>query len=65
MKTRSQTKPLYNFDIDFDEASRAWMLNKRRVGESYEYIEPVVEFRQDRHVRRSGRLALKTAPKYT
>ena len=27
-----------NINIDFDEASRAWNANKRRVGQSYEYV---------------------------
>jgi hypothetical protein len=31
-------RPLYDVCIDFDEASRAWNANKRRVGQSYEYI---------------------------
>ena len=26
-----QIKPLYNVDIDFDEASRAWRANKKRI----------------------------------
>jgi len=35
MKTRSQTKELY---IDFDEASSAWMANKRKMKDgSYIY----------------------------
>ena len=29
--------PKYNVQIDFDEASKAWNANKRRVGQSYEY----------------------------
>lgn len=28
-----------NVHIDFDEASREWNKNKRRVGQSYEYID--------------------------
>ena len=32
------TRPLYEVNIDFDEASAAWNRNKRRVGQSYEYI---------------------------
>ena len=28
----------YKVYIDFDEASRAWNLNKKRVGQSYVYI---------------------------
>lgn len=35
MQTRSQSR---EFKIDFDEASRAWMQNKKRVGQSYIYI---------------------------
>ena len=35
MQTRSQSR---EFKIDFDEASRAWMQNKKRVGQSYVYI---------------------------
>ena len=40
MKTRSQTvKPIYEFKIDFDEASEAWKANKKSVGNScYKYI---------------------------
>jgi hypothetical protein len=34
MKTRSQTKQV---DIDFDEASNAWMANKIRRGHSMAY----------------------------
>ncbi len=29
----------YNNDIDFDEASREWNSNKRRVGQMYEYTD--------------------------
>lgn len=29
----------YNNDIDFDEASREWNRNKRRVGFNYEYTD--------------------------
>ena len=33
MKTRSQTQtPLYTVNIDFDEASVAWKLNKKSQG---------------------------------
>lgn len=35
MQTRSQSR---EFKIDFDEASRAWMQNKKRVGQTYVYI---------------------------
>jgi len=35
MQTRSQSR---GFKIDFDEASRAWMQNKKRAGQSYVYI---------------------------
>jgi hypothetical protein len=48
MKTRSQTKKegelkevkqLYEVNIDFDEASRAWHSNKKSVGNGhYKYI---------------------------
>jgi hypothetical protein len=38
MQTRSQT-PKFNVEIDFDEASRAWNSNKKRVGTgTYVYI---------------------------
>lgn len=29
---------LKNSPINFDEASRAWMMNKKRVGASYKYV---------------------------
>ena len=32
--------PKYEVVIDFDEASNAWRANKRRVGESWEYVSP-------------------------
>ena len=35
--TRYSTQ--YNNDIDFDEASREWNGNKRRVGQMYEYTD--------------------------
>jgi len=35
MQTRSRSRAL---SIDFDEASRAWMQNKKRVGQTYVYI---------------------------
>ena len=49
MKTRSQTraeavavvleKPMYEVDIDFDGASEAWHMNKKRLANGcYEYI---------------------------
>jgi hypothetical protein len=43
MKTRSQTNcentALYEVNIDFDEASRAWKSNKRTIGNgSYRYL---------------------------
>jgi hypothetical protein len=47
MKTRSQTEiPMISssssteipVEIDFDEASRAWMKNKQRRGASYYYL---------------------------
>ena len=31
-------KAIYEVNIDFDEASKAWLMNKRRVDESYVYI---------------------------
>lgn len=31
-------QPLYDVNIDFDEASAAWNRNKRRVGQCYVYI---------------------------
>ena len=43
VKTRSQTKKeqkqLYEVNIDFDEASRAWHANKKSIGNGhYKYI---------------------------
>jgi hypothetical protein len=44
MNTRSQTryensKPLYEVEIDFDEASEAWRQNKKHVGQGhFKYI---------------------------
>ena len=42
MQTRSQTKSqakLYEVNIDFDDPSEAWRLNKKSVGNgSYKYI---------------------------
>jgi len=43
MKTRNQTKQennqLYNVNIDFDDASAAWKLNKKSIGNGcYKYI---------------------------
>ena len=39
MKTRSQTKhQIYEVDIDFDSASKAWLSNKISIGNgSYKY----------------------------
>ena len=31
-------QPKYEVNIDFDEASKAWRANKRRIGESWVYI---------------------------
>lgn len=31
------SKGIYPVNIDFDEASKAWNKNKRRVGQMYEY----------------------------
>tara|TARA_B110000208_G_C11372138_1_gene285391 strand:+ start:82 stop:381 length:300 start_codon:yes stop_codon:yes gene_type:complete len=33
-----QMNGAYNIRIDFDEASKEWNANKRRVGQSYEYV---------------------------
>jgi hypothetical protein len=40
MNTRSQSKrPLYEVNIDFDEASEAWKKNKKSIGNGqYNYI---------------------------
>ena len=43
MQTRSHTNyekgSIYNVDIDFDEASEAWKLNKKHIGNGmYKYI---------------------------
>jgi len=41
MTTTNQQKqqPPYPIDIDFDEASKAWMRNKKRIGEGmYAYV---------------------------
>ena len=35
---QSQPPQKYEVHIDFDDASKAWRSNKRRVGESWEYI---------------------------
>ena len=38
-KIISDTKPLYEVNIDFDEASRAWKANKKYVGNgTYKYV---------------------------
>ena len=29
---------MFSIDIDFDGASKAWLLNKKRVGQQYIYI---------------------------
>lgn len=47
MNTRSQTtyekKPLYEVNIDFDEASEAWRANKKYIGNgTYKYITPKI-----------------------
>jgi hypothetical protein len=37
--TRSQTKPKYIVEIDFDDASEAWKANKKYMGNGmYKYI---------------------------
>ena len=43
VKTRSQTKSIkssiYEVNIDFDEASKAWRSNKKSIGNgSYKYV---------------------------
>jgi len=43
MLTRSQARARrsvqpFDVDIDFDDASRAWLANKKRVGQMYVYI---------------------------
>jgi len=43
MKTRSQTQNtvLYEVNIDFDEASKAWRQNKKHLGNcQYKYVCP-------------------------
>lgn len=41
MKTRSQTKELYEVNIDFDDASNSWKQNKKYMGNgTYKYICP-------------------------
>ncbi len=37
--------PKYDVQIDFDEASKAWNANKRRVGQSYEYTTSSIKTR--------------------
>ena len=48
MQTRSQTKsfksfkPLFEVNIDFDDASASWRKNKKSIGNgSYKYICPI------------------------
>ena len=36
--TRSSSNQTYNVTFDFDESSRQWNKNKKRVGQMYEYI---------------------------
>lgn len=43
MQTRSQTKyeesAIYHVEIDFDEASKAWMENKKKTGDgTHRYV---------------------------
>ena len=42
MRTRSQSRTMQpvelDVNIDFDEASRAWNSNKKRVGTEYSYV---------------------------
>lgn len=35
---KPSTKLSYSVDIDFDEASREWSANKKRVGQMYLYV---------------------------
>lgn len=38
-QTRSETRQLYQVNIDFDEASAAWRSNKKSIGNgSYKYM---------------------------
>ena len=38
-QTKSETKQLYEVNIDFDEASEAWRANKKSIGNgTYKYI---------------------------
>jgi len=38
-QTKSQIKPLYEVNIDFDDASEAWKFNKKSIGNgTYKYI---------------------------
>jgi hypothetical protein len=39
-------QPKYEVVIDFDEASNAWRANKRRVGESWEYVTTRSQFKR-------------------
>jgi len=61
MQTRSQTKkPRVEFsqNIDFDEASRAWLANKRRLGNgTYEYKKIETPAVQNRYNLRSREVA--------
>lgn len=55
--------PRYAVNIDFDEASDAWRVNKRRIGEQWAYrrvqkTQPVKE--TTAHLRRSTRIAKST-----
>ena len=53
MNTRSQTrnensKPLYEVEIDFDEASEAWRENKKNVGQGhFKYICTIPNKKKD------------------
>jgi hypothetical protein len=58
MLTRSQTKKQDEFivSIDFEDSSRAWMQNKRKMGGGcYEYIQ-VSSIQASGAVRRSDRI---------
>jgi|Laugresbdmm110sn_2_1035109.scaffolds.fasta_scaffold00715_4 hypothetical protein len=57
MQTRSQTNKSrveFSVEIDFDKASRAWLANKRRLGNgTYEYKKIVEAPTQNKYNLRS------------
>lgn len=42
MSEITKMNPLYEVDIDFDDASREWRANKKKVGEQFAYICGIV-----------------------